>query len=483
MSKSIKKNTILNAVKTLASILFPIITLPYINRVLLTDNVGKINFAVSFVSYFALIASLGISTYAIRSCSSKKEDKDALSDIASQLYSINVIMSVIAYAALFLTILLFRRLDNYRTLIIIESFTIFGTTIGADWLNSAMEDFRYITIRSIGFQVIALLLMFAFVHQPEHYIRYAIINVVSSTGANISNYFYRKRYCKVSFTFKIDWRLHMAPICYLFVMMLSQTVFGNVDTTMLGLMWNDHEVGLYSTAHKITLMIAKVVQSLAMVIIPRLSYYFSHNDYENANRLLRKVLLFNIGVGLPCVAGVLMMANDIALLVGDVEFAGAAPSLRVLILSFMFSLVGGSFLGNAILIPTGREKYYMIVCCITAVCNCLLNAVLIPHFAAVGASISTAFNGFLILILLFLKVDKKIKIERVPSIFIAPIFGCIGIAICCYLCYQIETLWMRVIISVSSSVVVYGLILLLMKHDFVKEILSLFFRKQSRKID
>lgn len=471
MSKSIKKNTILNAIKTLSAIIFPIITLPYVNRVLLPDNVGKVDFAKTFVGYFALIASLGISTYAIRICSANKDNKEKLSNTASQLYSINMIMSVVAYASLIITLIFFRKFDSYRVLIIIESMTIMGTTIGADWLNSAMEDFKYITIRSVGFQFLALILMFILVHEPDDYIKYAVINVISSTGACIANYFYRKRYCDVRFTTKIDWKLHVAPVICLFVMMLSQTIFNSVDITMLGMMWNDYEVGIYSTAHKVTLMIGKVVQSLAMVIIPRLSYYFAKNDFDGANKLLRKVLLFNIGLGLPCVIGVIMMADDIAFLAGGKEFMAAGPVIRILILSFMFSLVGGSFLGNAILIPTKQEKHYMIVCCITAVANFLLNLVLIPKLAATGAAISTAFNGFIIMLLLFLKVDKRIKIERIPSVFIGPLIGCAAVAGCCYAFSFVDNIWARVIGSVGSSVIAYGLILLMTKNEFGTEIM------------
>ena len=187
---------------------------------------------------------------------------------------------------------------------------------------------------------------------------------------------------------------------------------------MLGLIWNDYQVGLYSTAHKITNLVSSLVQSVILVVMPRLSYFFANNDWDNANRLLRKLLLFNIGLGLPCVTGVIMLAKDIVLIVGGSEFASATPIMQVLILAFMFSLVGGSFLGNAILIPTKNEKYYMIVCWITAIANVIINALLIPKLAAVGAAIATAFNGFIILVLLLLKVDKRLKIHNKLNVFL-----------------------------------------------------------------
>lgn len=469
MDKSIKKNTLLNIIKTCSSILFPLITFPYISRVLLPENVGKVNFAQSFVTYFLLISGLGITTYAIRECAAVREDKNKLSDVASQLFSINLCTTVISYILMVITLLIGKNLDVYRTLIIIESTTILFTTLGADWLNSAMEDFKYITLRTIGFQMLSLILMFIFVENRDDYIAYAIISVFSSSGANVVNIIYRKKYCTVKFTRKINWKRHMPPIFLLFVMMLSQTIFNNADITMLGLMKGDYEVGLYSTAHKLTRLIGQVVQAVIYVVLPRLSQYFSQDNFKEANKLLRKILSFNISLGLPCVVGVLMLSEDIVFVVGGSEFMEAAPVIRVLILAFMFSLVGGSFLGNAILIPTKREKYYMIVCMIAAVVNVVLNALLIPHFAAVGAAIATAFNGFLIFVLLLLKVDKRIHIARIGNIFASPVVGCIMIAICCHFSSFIENMWARICISVISSIIVYAFVLIKMKNDLAIE--------------
>lgn len=472
MKKSLKKNTILNIIKTCCSILFPIITFPYISRVLLPDNIGKVSFAQTFVNYFVLIAGLGINVYAIRECSAVKNEKDKLSNIASQFFSINVITTVIAYLLLIIILLFGRSFDNYRFLIIIESTVILCTTLGADWLNSAMEDFEYITLRSIFFQIFSLVCMFIFVKTQDDYYKYAIISVVATAGPNILNIFYRKRYCKVAFTLKIDWKKHMSPIMLLFVMMLSQTIFSNADITMLGILKDDYQVGLYSMAYKITRIISQVVQSMSFVIIPRLSFFFANDNFESANKLLKKVLSFNIALGLPCVVGVMMMANDIVMLAGGENFSTSASIIRILILSFMFSLVGGSFLGSAIIIPMKQEKYYMIVCIITAIINVIMNAILIPILGANGAAIATAINGFIIMILLSFKIDKRIHIDKLNKIFIAPIIGCIFIAGVCYICYYIYNKWIRILTSIVISIVIYALVLLSMKYELLIDIIN-----------
>ncbi len=481
MAQSIKKNTILSIIKTCSTILYPLITFPYVNRVLFPVNVGKVNFAQNHVNYFLLIAMLGVTTYAIRECSIVRDDKEKLSDTASQIMSINICFTFLAYFLLLLSVLCFRKIDSYRLLILIESFTIIFTVLGADWLNSAMEDYKYITLRTIIAQFLSIIAMFVFVKNENDYVKYAIICVGSASLANISNILYRRKYCNTRFTLKIDWKRHFPPILLLFGMMLAQTILSCTDVTMLGLMKNDYEVGLYSTAHKVTKLIGSVVQALALVIIPRLYFYFESNDFNSANVLLRKVLMFNISLGLPCFVGVEMMAEDIVFVVGGEEFAAATPVIRLLIISFLFSLVGGSFLGNAVLIPMKKEKYYMIVCIITAVCNIAVNALLIPRYGAVGAAIATALNGFIIFVLLLLKVDKRIKIKDVKGVFLGPVIGCIGIALACFICSRIEYRVVRIITSVSLSIIVYALVLFVLKNEFLSEILKVVQAKTKRK--
>ena len=472
MGKSLRKNTIYNTLKTCSSIIFPLITFPYITRVLLPENVGRVNFAVSFVSYYALVASLGVSTYAIRECAVVKKDNKALSDLSSQIFSINVITTGIAYLLLALTLLFVRKVDSYRLLIVIESTTILLTTIGADWLNSAMEDFKYIALRTMAFQFIALIATFVFVKTRDDYIKYAIISVVSAGGANVVNALYRRRFCHVGFTTGIDWKRHLTPILLLFVMNLAHVVFANADVIMLGLMRTDYEVGIYTTALKVNRVISQVVQSVILVLLPRLTSFFANHDYENANKLLRKLLSFNIALGLPCVVGVEMLADDIVYVVGGAEFVSAAPVLRILIICFMFSLVGGSFLGNGILIPTRREKYYMLVCCITAVANVIVNYILIPGYGANGAAFATALNGFLIFFLMLFRIDKNVHIERIGKVFIAPVAGCVLIAGCCFACSFIGVLWIRIIMSVLSSVCIYAATLIVLKYDLMMDTLA-----------
>lgn len=480
-TKSIKKNSIFSLLKTGSSILFPLITFPYINRVLLPDNVGKIEFSVSIVSYFTLIAMLGISSYAIRECTVVRDDRDKLSRFASEIFSVNVLMMLVSYLLLALTLVFYHKVEGYRILIIIYSTTILAATAGADWLNSAMEDFKYLSLRTFSFQLLSLVLMFIFVRKTDDYVKYAIISAVSSGGANITNIIYRRRYCNIGFTLKIDWKRHLKPVLFLSVMLVAQTIFSSADSTMLGLIHGDHEVGIYSTAHKILNIINQVFGAVLWAVLPRLSLLFDRKEYDKLGVLLRKVLGFNVTLGLPCITGIIMIADDVILLVGGEEYIEAAPVLRIMMFGFLFSLFGGCFLGNAILLPARREKYYMIACCVSAALNVITNYIFIPKYGVIAAAWTTTLSSVVILVMLLLNMDKRVKIRGWTRLLIMPALGCVLIGIICFLCRSVSNFYIRLAVSIAASGAAYGIVLLVSKNELLFELLDAVKRKLMRK--
>lgn len=481
---SLKKNTIYNILKSCSTVLFPLITFPYASRVLLPDNIGKINFAAAFISYFALIASLGCSAYAIRECSGVRDDKEKMGYVASQIFSINVYSTLAALMLLILSLVLFRDLDNYRLLIVIQASTIVFTTVGTDWINSATEDFGYITLRTFFFQLISLLAIFLFVKTPDDYVKYAIISVLSASGANILNVFYCRRFCKITFYAKPEWKKHMKPILLLFTMILAQTIFKNTDITMLGLMKGDFEVGIYSTAIKIYNIINQFVTSIMWVLLPRVSYLFTENSREELHALLGKALSFLAGLGLPIIAGVIVTAPDIVLICAGSEYMGAALPLRILMIAFFFSLFGGGFMGNIIMIPSGKEAHFLKACVIAALANVVLNFFLIPLYGESAAALTTGIAEIIIFFVLLPHTIKAVKIKGIAKIFVPPLVGSAAIlAVGRILGRLITTLWLRFILTVGACVAVYGAVLLLMRYelliDTLKKLLCKFKRSKS----
>ena len=172
---SIKFNFIMNIILMMSSFVFPLITFPYISRILLPVGTGKISFATSLISYFTMFAQLGIPTYGIRACAKVRDNRKELTQTAQELLIINLVMSVISYLALFLALMFIPRLQSEKTLYVIASFTIILTSIGIEWLYKALEQYAYITIRSIIFKIVAIIAMFLLIHNQSDYLIYGAI--------------------------------------------------------------------------------------------------------------------------------------------------------------------------------------------------------------------------------------------------------------------------------------------------------------------
>ena len=203
---------ILNAIKGIMAVLFPLITFPYASRILGVEGIGKYNFSNSIISYFLLLAGLRIANYARRESSEIRKQKQEFNQFASEMFSINLITTVGSYVVLGISLYISTKLQDYRALILILSSTVALTTIGVEWLYSIFEDYLYITIRSIAFQLLSLALLFVLVHSSDDLNRYAWITVVSSAGSNLLNFFHSYRYCNIKFTLNINWKKRMPPI-------------------------------------------------------------------------------------------------------------------------------------------------------------------------------------------------------------------------------------------------------------------------------
>lgn len=391
---SLKTNALLNGVRQCCSLLFPLITFPYVSRVLGSEAYGKYNFGFSYVSYFVLLAALGTAAYAVREGSGLRDDSEKLSRFADELFSINIVTMLFAYAALLLSFVFWRKLDTYRTLILVQSMSVFLNSIGVDWINSIFEDFRYITIRYIAFQGAAVLLMFALVRSPEDYIIYAAIHTFANSGANLMNLFYtRKRYIKTRFTVSMGFRRHIAPLLVLFCNTLAVTIYVNSDITLIGIFRTDTEVGMYSVAAKIYNILKQVLNAVIVVVIPRVAYYLGNKNQEKYQHLLNMTLRTLLCLTLPVIAGIFVLAEEIVFLAGGGEYFPAVTPLRILCGALGFSVLA-CFFSNAVLIVHKMEAAALKATAASAAVNIALNLYFIPRYGITGAAVTTAAAEF-----------------------------------------------------------------------------------------
>ncbi|MCR4740840.1 MAG: oligosaccharide flippase family protein, partial [Lachnospiraceae bacterium] len=213
---SIKLNFGMNAILTLTSIIFPIISFPYVSRVLLPEGTGKVSFAVSLITYFVMLSQLGIPTYGIRACARVRDDKEELSRVTHELLFISLIMSLISYILLFALIFFVPRLYSEKTLYYITRLMIIFSAIGAEWLYKGLEQYTFITIRAVVCKVISLIAMFLLIRERGDHLIYGEITVFAGSAPGLINFICAGKYISYKPVGGYNIKRHLKPVMIFF---------------------------------------------------------------------------------------------------------------------------------------------------------------------------------------------------------------------------------------------------------------------------
>lgn len=459
--KSMKLNAILNGIRQCCTMLFPLVTIPYITRILGTENYGKVNFGSSVSSYFILIGAFGVNAYAIREGAKIRNEKEKYAAFASEVFSINMLTTAISYALLFLLLLFWGKVKDYRLLICIQALPIIFTTLGTDWNNNIFEDFAYTTIRYMMVQIASILLMLLFVRKSEDYIVYAFITAAANIGGSIVNFFYiRKNYVKVRLTFKMRMKQHLMPMFYLFSNTIASTIYVNSDITILTLIKGDSVTGIYSIAVKIYTIIKQFIYAIVGVALPRLSFYIGQDRKEDYNALLTKLLHCLMLLIMPSMVGLVMVGEKIIILIAGESFKSGRTALYILAVAIIFSVLSFLYV-YGVMIPYGYEKKCLIFTSVAAVTNVVLNMFFIPVMSLNGAAITTVISEAIVLGMSMYFTKGLYKMNIPWYMFVPCGIGCIGVVAVCSFVNSLQlSNNLSLVVSITGSCIVYGIALL-----------------------
>lgn len=468
---SLKLNMLLNTIKNMMGILFPFITFPYASKILGIDNIGKYNFSNSVISYFLLIAELGIGTYAIREGAKLRGKKTELNCFVSEIFTINLISTVISYLLLMICLLNVSKFESYREIIVIMSLQIVFKTIGMDYIYSIFEDYFYITIRTIIFQVISLIFLFLFVKTSDDIIQYTMVYVFSNICANISNFVFARKYCNVKITKKVNIKKHLKPIIILFGMSATVAVYVASDITILGFLCSDTVVGRYSVSAKVYSIVKTVLSAILVVSIPRLSAYLGKNEYTRFRSTLEDIYKTLLTFMLPAIIGIILLRKPIILLISDEEFIGAESSLLLLAIALFFCM-GAWFWGQCVLVPLGQEKIVFKITVISAVINIILNFIMIPAWQENAAALTTAISEGFSYVCCVKYGRRYVKTLNLSSCILKVMVGCMPIAVICIgtdmLIKSSGMTWLFV--DMIVSVIAYLIVEFILKNEVIYHI-------------
>ena len=379
---------IMNALLTLSSVIFPVITLPYVTRVLGAEGVGKVYFASSVIAGLAMFAELGIPVYGIRACARVRDDRQELSRTVREILMINLMTCAAAYTVLVIMLAAVPRLAEERTLLLIMSSTMLLNCIGEEWVFKALEKFTYITVRSISFKIIALAAMFVMVKGPDDYVVYGCITLFAVSASNILNFCTLHRYADLRPAGRHDLSRHLPGMLMLFALAAATTVYTNLDLAILDFIRGDAEAGMYGVAVRVKLVIVSLVTSVSAVLLPRNSYYYEKDNKEGFFRLLNVTLKIVIAVSAPAAVYFMIFARESIMVLAGQGFEGAVLPMIIIMPSVIFIGIS-NIIGIQMLVPAGRENIVVRAALIGAAADLVLNLILIPHYGAAGAAAST----------------------------------------------------------------------------------------------
>ena len=468
--KSLIINAIFNFIKTFFTIVFPIITFAYASRVLGVEGIGKVSFAKSFSMYFSMIAMLGVNYYGTREAAKVRNNKDKLDEFASELIIINLISTIFSCVLLTIVTCLFDSLYDYRQLLLIFGISVALSGMGLEWLYQALEEYRYIAIRSIIFQAMAIVLMLVLVKANTDVEEYALICVFASSGSYVFNLVRARKLVNISAVSVKNIKRHMKPIFLLFAMAVSIELYTVLDSTMLGFICGDMVVGLYTSAIKVNKMVNTLITSLGVVMIPRLSYCLSHNEIDLAKKYMIKVYRVVFMLSIPASVGLACLSNQIIRIFSGESFSSASYTMRLLtpiVIIIPFSIVTNL----QIFIPMMKEKYILISTCSGAVTNIILNVILIPRFAENGAAISTIIAELVVSIICVFNIKTIVPLSQIFYKIHQNIFAAIGVLIVCNICQQqLRNDFVCIVTAVVLGTLIYFGVLLLLKNDVSEEL-------------
>jgi len=426
--KSIKKNYYLNLIKTASALLFPLITFTYASRVLMADGIGKVNFSESIAAYFCLLAGLGIRNYGIREAAKLRDSKENLSRFAHEMLIINLISTFIAYILFFILIFNIDKFDNYIGLLLIHGLTIGLTSLGMEWLFNALEEYKFITTRTILFQIIAIILMLIFVKDKGDFKIYALLMVFATSGSFILNFIHSWHYISLKPFTDYQFRRHFKPILILFAMVVSINLYTSLDSTMLGFISGDKSVGLYSAGVRINKWASLLIMSFGVVVMPRMSYYLSIKNHDGFENLVKNAFRFIFNFSTLIFTLMFLLSDELIYIFSGEDFISAGLTMRILT-PILIVIPISVLINNQIFISMGKEKLILMATFTGAFVNLICNSILIPFLAENGAAIGTVIAETAVMFVCINNARKNIDINFKPIAkeYIYNILACLQI--------------------------------------------------------
>lgn len=455
-----------NLIYQILIIVLPLITTPYISRVLGAENIGIYSYTISVATYFILFGSLGIATYGQREIAYIQDDKKKYSKTFWEILTFRFITLLISMVIFYIVFV--NGNNDYRIYYGILLLEIIANCFDISWFFQGLEEFKKTVLRNIVVKLISIACIFAFVKTANDLKIYMWIYVLSTLIGNISLWWYLPKYINKEKFKNLKILRHLKPTIGLFIPQIAMQIYTVLDKVMIGSIISDKSiVGYYEQGQKIVKLFLAIITSMGTVMVPRIANIFATGNKESIYNHLENSFKFVYVISLPMIFGLMLVSNNFVPLFFGEGYEQVAT--LICIISPILLMIGlSNVIGTQYLLPTKRQKEFTISVTIGAIVNLLLNFILIKKYGAIGASISTVIAETIVTIIQFRYVRKDIDIKKVLTSSYKYIVATLIMFLVCYpIGFIANGNFQNLMVKMIVGIVVYFGVLIFMKDEFV----------------
>lgn len=468
--KSISKNYIYNLAYQVLLIFLPLITTPYVSRVLGAENIGIYGYTLSIVTYFVLFGALGISMYAQREIAYVQNDIQKRSKIFWEIVIfrfITMTISIIIYYIFFI------KSSKYQLYYLIFTIELISTCFDISWFFQGLEEFKKTVLRNIVVKLVSFACILLFVKTENDLAIYILIYVLSNIIGNLSLWLYLPKYIQKIKLNSLEILRHLKPTLWLFIPQIAMQIYTVMDKTMIGnIIVDKSEVGYYEQAQKIIKLCITIVTSLGIVMVPRMANTFANGDKEKLKEYMCNSFRFVYFLAFPIMIGLICISSKfVPIFFGE---GYERVSILIRIISPVILFIGiSNIIGTQYLLPTKQQKSFTISVTAGAIINFILNIFLIRNIGAIGASIATVIAEGVVTLFQGYIIRKEFKIKEFIMLGKNSLISSIGMIIPVVLiAYFIKQPMISLISQVSVGFIVYIGFLYILKDETIVSILK-----------
>lgn len=469
--KSISKNYLYNLFYQILVIVMPLITTPYLSRVLGAEAIGIYSYTLSIATYFILFGTLGISLYGQREIAYVQEDDKKRSITFWEILFLKIITMTISIFIFWVTYGMHGQYKIYYRILVIE---LISQCIDISWFFQGIEEFKKTVIRNSIVKLIFAICIFMFVKSPNDLIKYIVIIAGANLFGNMSLWIYIPKYIQKVAIKDLHVFKHLKPTILLFIPQIAVQIYTVLDRTMLGIIIEDKsEVGFYEQAQKVVKLLLTLITSLGTFMVPRMASTFAKGDKEQLKKYMYSSFSFVFFLAFPIMAGLILISGEFVPIFFGQGYEKVAVLINVIVPITLF--IGlSNIIGTQYLLPTKRQTEFSISVIVGAIVNFILNIIVIKKYASIGASITTVIAEFLVTAVQFYFVRKEIDIKTVLRLSKNNIIATVIMFGIVYITTKVLTLHgiYSIIIQITEGCIIYGIILILLKDSFVNDVLN-----------